>query len=105
MSIIKKTLLVCLSFFLFVSVACKRALSPAELQNQLKAAMGQFLNQKVNSDSSGVKFDVKDVTYFEDESNFICKFIVRMQKRDGFDTTGSMNAKISKDFKTVRRSN
>ena len=105
MPMIKKQLLVCLSFLLFIGVGCKRALTQAELQDQLKAAMGQFLNQKVNSDSSGVKFDVKEVSFFEDESSYICKFTVRMQKSNGYDTTGAMGAKISKDFKTVRRNN
>jgi hypothetical protein len=105
MSMIKQLSLVCLSIFLLTGVACKRTLTQAELQSQLKDAMAQFLNKKVNSDSSGVKFEVKEVNFFEDDANYICRFTVRMLKRNGYDTTGAMAAKISKDFKTVRRSN
>jgi hypothetical protein len=49
---------------------------------------------------------VLEVVYFEDKADYICEFKVNMkEKHDNIlkDTTGSMSATISKDFKTVTR--
>ena len=77
-----------------------------DVQESLKSAMDLYLNHQPMIDTSGVKFSVLEVIYFEDKSNYICNFKVNMKgKRVNqlFDTTGAMSARISKDFKNVSR--
>ena len=94
------------AFLLFVllcpAIACKRSMSHEEVENQLKMAMRKRLYEGIHNDSSTVKYDVQKVTFFEDKTVFQCEFTVRMTK-PGYDTTGTMGATISKDFKMVGR--
>jgi hypothetical protein len=100
-----------LSFALLLTgilISCKKKLKTGEIQENLKTAMELYLNHQPRNDSSRVKFKVLDVSYFEAKNGYICDFRVNMkEKRPSaiFDTTGSMSANISKDFKDVSRRN
>jgi hypothetical protein len=86
--------------------SCFKKTSRKEVEENLKTAMGLYLNHQPQIDSSRVKFNVLEVVYFEDKTDYICEFKVNMkEKHDTIlkDTTGSMSANISKDFKTVSR--
>jgi hypothetical protein len=80
--------------------------SRKETEENLMTTMGLYLNHQAKIDTSRVKFQVLEVAFFEGKMGYICNFKVNMkQKMDSMikDTTGSMSANISKDFKTVSR--
>jgi hypothetical protein len=87
---------------LLLAFACKPKPTSTDVENRLKRAMSEFLYAKVNNDSSQVKFNVKDVTYFADAEFYECEFHVQMT-RGGRDTTDMMRARIAKDFSKVVR--
>ncbi len=95
-----KKLFFCLLCILAFS--CQKKPKPAEVQEHLKKAMSGFLYESVHNDSSKVKFEVKDVVFFEDKEFYECEFNVRMQQQ-GKDTTGIMRARVTKDFAKVNR--
>jgi hypothetical protein len=89
-----------------VLFSCLKKTSKKELEDNLKTAMGLYLNHKPNMDTSRVHFEVLDVTYFEEKTDYLCEFKVNMKEKINEqikDTTGSMSARISKDFKEVSR--
>lgn len=92
--------------FLF---SCVKKQDRKEVEDNLKAAMGTFLNQKPGLDTSQVKFNVLEVSFFEDKKKgYICEFKVNMKQKMPnrlLDTVGYMSADISKDFTTVTRKN
>ena len=87
----------------------------AALKEDLKTTMQSYLySSNVNNDSSHVKYRVLDVTYFNDtlKKRYVCVFKVHLKEnivdtsgkmKTHFDTTGQMEAYISKDLKTVTR--
>ncbi len=79
-------------------LGCKRALTRSEVEAQLKKAMLNKLIQRPDYDSNLVHFDIKEVTYYEEPKLYNCQFVVHM-RQGHVDTTGSMAAKISKDFR------
>ena len=83
-------------------IGCKRALTRQEKEERLKKAMTTYLYQKINNDSTHVKFRVESVTFFEENTLYDCEFNVHLI-RDKHDTSGIMTATISKSFKTVKR--
>jgi hypothetical protein len=86
--------------------SCLKKVGKKELEENLKSAMGLYLNHQRHIDTSRVKFQVLDVVYFEDKTEYICRFQVNMKEKTADmikDTIGTMSAKISKDFKTVSR--
>jgi hypothetical protein len=83
-------------------VACNANPGTEELKDKLKSAMTDFLYKGVNYDSAKVKFRVQDVVYYEDKNTYDCQFKVWMHENDK-DTIGTMFAFVSKDFKTVKR--
>ncbi|MBS1606320.1 MAG: hypothetical protein JST42_26915 [Bacteroidetes bacterium] len=91
-----------LALAVLLACACERPVPDPDVPGHLKTAMAQFLNQSVGADSARVKFEVKDVSYFKDSTFYECEFKVRMV-RPGKDTTGSMTARITRDFKNVSR--
>lgn len=95
-----KKILACLLFL--AALSCQKKPKPAEVQMHLKKAMTEFLYESVNNDSSKVKFEVKDVIFFEDVNFYECEFNVRMMQGSK-DTTGAMKARITKDFSKVSR--
>ncbi len=94
-------------FFLLLPIfvfACKAKDPRPEIEKNLKVAMQNYLYNSINNDSSNVKYHVESVVYFDDEKKglYTCDFTVNM-KTKLFDTTGVMQATVSKDFKTVSR--
>ena len=87
---------------LLVLFSCKKKMSREELETQLKKAVYRGLYQDINNDSSKVKFDVLSVNFYEDKDFYDCEFMVRLRE-PGRDTTGSMGATITKDFKKMNR--
>ena len=85
-----------------LAISCQKKPKQAEVQDHLKKAMSGFLYESINNDSSKVKYDVKDVLFFEDREFYECEFNVRMLQ-DGKDTTGVMKARVTKDFTKVSR--
>ena len=91
-----------------ICVSCVKKTSKKDTEESLKTAMGQYLNHGPRIDTSRIKFSVLEVAFFEEKMFYVCNFKVNMkQKRDDqlIDTTGSMSANISKDFKDVTRTN
>ena len=85
------------------AISCKAKNStPGETEASLKTAMQTYLYNAVNNDWSNVKYRVVNVIYFEEKDKYICEFKVNMIAKM-FDTTGTMKANISKDFKKVDR--
>jgi PBP1b-binding outer membrane lipoprotein LpoB len=86
--------------------SCLKKTSKKEVEDNLKAAMDQYLNHQPRLDTSKVKFNVLDVSYYEDKMTYICEFKVNMSRKINDqikDTSGIMAANVSKDFKTVGR--
>ena len=97
-------LIVIMTGILFSS--CAKKMKREDVEESLKSAMDLYLNHQPRIDTSGVKFSVLNVIYFEDKTYYICNFKVNMKgirTHQLFDTTGAMAARISKDFKTVSR--
>ena len=91
--------------FLF---SCLKKDTKKQTEENLKTAMGLYLNHQPRVDTNRVKFKVLEVSFYEAKLGFICDFKVNMkEKRDSslVDTTGYMSANISKDFKDVSRRN
>lgn len=65
--------------------------------------MSAYLYKQVNNDSSKVKYQVNDVSYFAEKKLYTCDFKVRMIVTGKIDTMGIMRAYISKDFKEITR--
>lgn len=92
-----------LGFLLF---SCAKKISKKDVEESLKSSMGLYLNHQPRIDTSRVKFNVLEVIYFEDKTFYLCNFKVNMKEKrvnQIFDTTGTMSARISKDFKNVSR--
>ena len=94
------------SAFLFfgLMLSCKAKNTSGGLENDLKTTMQTYLYQDKNNDSTNIKFRVLDVVYYDDKlkNMYDCEFKVNM-KTQSLDTTGTMKANISKDFKKVVR--
>lgn len=87
---------------LLLVFACQTKPTPNDVETRLKKTMSAFLYEKINNDSSAVKFEVKEVSYFADKDFYECEFRVKMT-RAGHDTTDMMSARIAKDFSKVVR--
>jgi hypothetical protein len=86
--------------------SCLKKDDKKQTEENLKTAMDLFLNHNPKVDTSRVKFKTLEVSYFEAKMGYICEFKVNMkEKRDSMllDTTGMMNANVSKDFRDVSR--
>jgi len=91
------------SLILFTAIitSCKNKKSSGdETENKLMQTMKDYLDQNAKL---GVVATVKDVLYDERTKYYYCEFHVNMHSANK-DTTGTMVALISKDFKTVERS-
>ncbi|HEY4935861.1 MAG TPA: hypothetical protein VII44_04740 [Puia sp.] len=83
-------------------------MSRKEVEESLKTAMELYLNHGPRIDTSRIKFNVLEVAFFEDTAVYICDFKVHLKEKRidrMIDTTGSMSARISKDFKNITRTN
>jgi hypothetical protein len=88
--------------------SCIKKTSRKEVEENLKTAMGLYLNHSPRIDTSLIKFKVLEVVYFEDKKAYLCEFKVNMEEKIKYqikDTIGTMSASISKDFKNVIRKN
>jgi hypothetical protein len=86
--------------------SCQKKISKTELETNLKTAMELYLNHQPRIDTTVVKFKVLEVTYYEAPKGYICDFKVNMKQKMPdrlIDTTGFMNANVSKDFTAVSR--
>lgn len=92
-------------FILLIALGCqKQPSSREEVEKSLKTAMQKYLYEQIHNDSTHVKYHVKDVIFFEDKTFYDCEFKVELSdNRVNFDTTGTMSARISKDFSRVTR--
>src|SRR5580692_3724379 len=91
---------------LLLAVACKKKFSPQQTQDNLKKAWLTYLQKAPHFDSTRTKFEIMDVTYFEDSTFYVCEFKVRMKvPSQGVDTVGIMSGTISKDFSAAYRKN
>lgn len=91
-----------LFLLLLFGAACnQKALSGKELEDKLKKTMTKHLQETMKP---GTEVTVKDVIYYPEKMKdiYICTFVVRI-KTPNTDTTGSMMALISRDFKKVTR--
>jgi len=98
-------MIIALAGGLFFS-SCLKKDSRKQTEENFKTAMDLYLNHQPKIDTSLVKFKVLEVSFYEAEMGYICNFKVNMkEKTDSVltDTTGYMNANISKDFKDVSR--
>jgi|SRR5882724_10337733 len=96
----KKSVIFILAIFSIFS--CKRNLSASDVETELKRALTNHLYKAIQYDSNRIKYDVQTVTYFEDKNFYECEFKVRVTAPN-HDTTGTMTARISKDFSKVSR--
>jgi hypothetical protein len=85
---------------LLLAAGCKETPSnEAVIDARLIEAMSNHLT---TTGKPGTAFTVKEVIYTEKNNEYYCEFRVNM-KTNVQDTTGTMTAFISKDFKTVNR--
>ena len=89
---------------LIICFSCKRSLSPTEVRQGLSRAMLTYLWTDHKNDTSKVKYEILDVTYFETQAFYECEYKVHMHiNSSGFDTVGVMTARVKKDFSEVKR--
>ena len=99
--LMKKYAVLFLTFLLFACNAMDG--KDQDPREKLKAAMIDALYKAVNYDSSKVKYRIEEVIYYEDTKYYDCQFKLTMMRSGNTDTTGSVWAFISKDFKEVKR--
>ncbi len=88
--------------FLVFTAGCKpKELSGIALENKLIETMDNYLKKSLQP---GVKFTVENVVYYPEKQkkDYICEFHVNMHYGNK-DTTGTVSAIISNDFKKVER--
>ena len=94
--------IIALVFLVAFVTGCKpKVLTGKDLENKLKETMTNYLD---TTSIPGAKFIVKDVVYYPEaeKKDYICHFNVEMHSPNG-DTTGTVVATITNDFKTVKR--
>ena len=87
---------------IFSLAACKRHVPRDYIEGRLKTTMKSFLTNNKNLDTNKTRFTVLSVIYFEDSTFYDCEFKVNL-KQPSLDTTGTMSARISKDFVVLKR--
>lgn len=86
---------------LLITAGCQRKLSSTEVKTNLEKAMASYLRLNQDAGMPPLRFDMIDVTYLETDSNYQCRFTIKLHRPDGTDTTGIISGKVSKDFSTV----
>jgi hypothetical protein len=98
---IRKIAIGCIILF---TIACRRKAAPDNVPAELKKAMLSYLEKQPNYDSTRVRFEVRDVYFYNDTALYRCQFKVRMIiPSKGIDTIGMMTGTVSKDFSVVHR--
>lgn len=90
-----------LPVFFLLTTGCQRKLSKRELKDNLENAMAKYLQDHRRPDLPPLRFEMIDVSYQEDDSNYVCRFTIKLHRPDGSDTTGIINGRVSRDFSTV----
>ena len=88
--------------FLALGTGCKpKELTGDKLKAKLVETMDDYLHKTLKP---GVVITIKDVIYYTDkeDKSYLCEFPVNMHFNNS-DTTGTVAATISNDFKTVKR--
>ena len=88
---------------LLSGTACERKLTAAEVKENLEKAMTAYLQKEQSRGAAPLHFEMVDVTYFEDNDNYLCDFKVKLHRPDGSDTTGIISSKVAKDFSKVSK--
>ncbi len=88
---------------LTLAAACGNSSGNTDPREQLKVAFVESLYKAINYDSSKVRYRVDEVIYYEDTKYYDCQFKLTMFRKGFTDTTGSVWAYVSKDFKEVKR--
>ena len=88
-------------FFTVTLISCKET-TREDVEARLKSTMQDYLYEKINYDSSVVKYEVQSVIYYAEKDFYHCEFNVRM-KTANLDTVGLMIADVKGDFKEVKR--
>ncbi|HEV3413434.1 MAG TPA: hypothetical protein VG101_13215 [Puia sp.] len=84
-----------------LTIGCQRKLSKTQIKDNLEKAMAAYLRQHQLTDAPPLRFDMIDVTYQDNDSNYQCRFTIKLHRPDGTDTTGVISSKISKDFSLI----
>ncbi len=82
-----------------ITVGCREKTPEETLSTKLKKAMCVYLYKQVNNDSSKVKYQVEEVSYFPEKKMYTCDFKVRMILPEGWIQSAScvpMSVKILK---------
>ena len=96
-----KSNIILLPAFLFLGTGCQRRLSATEIKDNLEKAMSAYLRQHQRPGTAPLRFDMVDVHYSEEDSDYLCQFTIKLHRPDGSDTTGMISSKVSKDFSTI----
>jgi hypothetical protein len=92
---------ICFAVLFLITTGCQRKLSATEVKGNLEKAMAAYLHQHQHTDTPPLRFDMVGVTYQETDSNYQCRFTIKLYRPDGTDTTGIISSIVSKDFSTV----
>lgn len=101
----KQVFTLCLAILLF---SCTQKNHAEDINQQLKSAMESYLSADPHSKDK-FQYDVKEVTFFEESTYYICEFKVHMKTAANalntpkVDTTGGMKVRIDKNFKVISR--
>ncbi|HLI93287.1 MAG TPA: hypothetical protein VKU83_06750, partial [Puia sp.] len=100
----KTTVKIAIGCIFLFAIGCRRTIPKVNVPLELKKAMLSYLKKQPNYDSTRVRFEVRDVYYYADTNLYRCEFKVHMVVPSrNVDTTGMMDGTVSKDFKTVHR--
>jgi hypothetical protein len=96
-----RTICFLLPVLFLLTTGCQRKLSSTQVKSNLESAMSTYLRQQQPPGTTPLRFDMVDVAWQENDSNYQCRFTIKLYRPDGSDTTGVVNGKVSKDFSTV----
>jgi PBP1b-binding outer membrane lipoprotein LpoB len=96
-----RTIALLLPFVILLTAGCQRKLSTKEVKNNLEKTMATYLRNQQRPDLPPLRFEMIDVSYLVDDSNYQCRFTIKLYRPDGSDTTGIIVGKVSRDFSTV----
>ncbi|HEX3935281.1 MAG TPA: hypothetical protein VHW43_11420 [Puia sp.] len=90
----------------FLLLACHRKIKQQDTQDTkelLENAMARFLDGSQATKAEKLRYDVQDVTYYEEPTIYICEFKIKLTLPDGRDTVGMMKERVDKNSMTIQR--
>ena len=96
-----RTIAFLLPFLFLLTAGCQRKLSTKEVKDNLEKTMAAYLRNQQRPDLPPLRFEMIDVNYRENDSNYQCRFTIKLYRPDGSDTTGIVTGNISRDFSSV----